>query len=168
MLYILMGAGKTSFPGILRKQHVRKLIDFRVNHDPFRDFNNIAVSDPFYTIGYGTNYITNRTQSQAFTSVHEFSNVCRNGVAPSGWVFYTSSANSACTSSSYRFTTGRITTTTGTRPAKTNFSGRSINAAGEIEITWTGADGAQSYNAFIRIPTNRYEGKSQNASLIYV
>ena len=72
-----------------------------MKHDPYRDFNNIAVSDPFYTIGYGNNYITNRTQSQAFTSVHEFSNICRNGVAPSSWIFYTSLTNSAYTLACY-------------------------------------------------------------------
>ncbi|KAI5366419.1 hypothetical protein Slin15195_G079390 [Septoria linicola] len=132
----------------------------RVNHKPFRNFVNIAVSDPFYTIGYGNNYLTNRTQSQAFTSVHEFSNVCRNGAVPTAWIFYTTSANSACTSRDYRFTTGRISTVTGSRPAKTTFTARQINSAAEVEVSWSSVANAQSYNIFVQIPTRPYEDRS--------
>ncbi|KAF7198587.1 hypothetical protein HII31_00326 [Pseudocercospora fuligena] len=131
-----------------------------VQWKPFRNFDNIAVSDPFYTLGYGNNYITNRTQSQAFTSVHEFTNVCRNGAAPVAWVFYTTSANSACTSRDYRYTTGRINAVSGSRPAKTTFRGRQLNAAGDIEVIWNAVNGAQSYNVFVQIPTSSYEDNS--------
>ena len=129
----------------------------RVNHKPFRNFSNIAVSDTFYTLGYGNNYLTNRTQSQAFTSVHELSNVCRNGVVPSAWIFYTTTEG-ACNPKGYRYTTGRINAVTGSRPAKTNFSARQINSAGEVEVTWNAVSNAQSYNVFIQIPTSEYEG----------
>lgn len=127
-------------------------------HRPFQDYNNFGVSDTFYPY-LGNNFITKRPgTSSAFTAVHEFSNVCKNGQAPVSWRFYTTSANSACSSASYRYTTGQIQSVGNvSRPPKVSPSLRRINDNGDFEVSWSPVNGAAAYSVIVEYPTGTDE-----------
>lgn len=129
----------------------------RVEHKPFRDFDNYGVSDTFYPY-LGNNFITRLPGQSAFTAVHEFTNVCRDGRTPVAWVFRTSSANSACSASSYKFTTGQIRVVSGTRPPKvTGTAIRRLNQSGDFEVTWNAVSQAAAYSVIVEYPTGTDE-----------
>ncbi|KAK0103957.1 hypothetical protein ONS96_005063 [Cadophora gregata f. sp. sojae] len=97
-----------------------------------------------------------------YVGVHEFTNVCKNGAAPVSWIFYTSSANSACSSDSYRYTGGRIPVFSNgavvTRPAKpASYSLRRINVAGDFEVNWSAVSTAAAYSIIVQYPTGTDE-----------
>ncbi|KAL2065172.1 hypothetical protein VTL71DRAFT_4313 [Oculimacula yallundae] len=133
----------------------------RVKYEPFRDFDTFGVSDPFYPF-LGNNFNTRFPGASAFTAVHEFTNICKNGAAPVSWIFYTSSANSACSSSSYRYTSGRIPVFSNgavvTRPAKpASYSLRRVNDAGDFLVSWSAVSGASAYSVIVEYPTGTDE-----------
>jgi hypothetical protein len=92
--------------------------------------------------------------SSNFTSVHELTNVCRNGAGPVGWFFLAS--DSGCgRPANYVFTSPQIGITNGvTRPGQTIPSGRRINDAGDYEITWTAVPNAAAYTVLFEVPTS--------------
>ncbi|CAN9227224.1 unnamed protein product [Alternaria alternata] len=105
----------------------------RAELKPFRDFNSFGVSDTFYPY-LGNNFLTRYLGNSAFTAVHEFSSVCKNGQAPISWRFYTTSGTAnGC------YTTGQIQAVGGvSRPAKvTGVSLRRNNDAGDFEVAWS-------------------------------
>ncbi|EAT82219.1 hypothetical protein HBI56_079350 [Parastagonospora nodorum] len=130
----------------------------RAVHAPFRGVANFGVSDAFYPLP-GNNFLTALPGNSAFTAVHEFANVCKGGQAPVSWRFYTTSANSACSSSSYRYTSGQIPATNGAvRPAKV--SGvviRRANNAGDFTVTWAPVANAVAYSVIVQYPTGTDE-----------
>lgn len=129
----------------------------RVQHTPFRDNSNFGVSDTFYPY-QGNNFLTAFPGNSAFTAIHEFLDVCKGGQAPVSWRFYTTSANSACSSSSYRYTTGQIPTTSGSRPAKVSgVSLRRVNDAGDFQVTWSAVPAAVAYSVIMEYPTGTDE-----------
>jgi hypothetical protein len=127
-------------------------------HTPFLGSSNFGVSDTFYPY-QGNNFLTAFPGQSAFTAVHEFANICKNGQVPVSWRFYTTSANSACSSSSYRYTTGQIRATSGvTRPAKvSNVSIRRTNDAGDFMISWAPVTNAVAYSVIVQYPTGTDE-----------
>jgi hypothetical protein len=127
-------------------------------HTPFRDFDSFGVGDTFYPY-LGNNFITRFPGQSAFTAVHEFTSVCRDGQAPVSWRFFTTSANSACSSSSYRFTTGQIEVVGGvSRPAKVSgVALRRANDTGEFEVDWDAVQDAAAYSVIVEYPTGTDE-----------
>ncbi|KAG9195034.1 hypothetical protein G6011_00154 [Alternaria panax] len=116
---------------------------------PFRDFNTFGVSDTFYPY-LGNNFLTRYPGSSAFTAVHEFSSVCKNGQAPVSWRFYTTSGTAnGC------YTTGQIRAVGGvSRPAKvTGVSLRRSNDAGEFTVSWSAVTRAVAYSVIVEYPT---------------
>ncbi|PVH89186.1 hypothetical protein DL98DRAFT_579887 [Cadophora sp. DSE1049] len=133
----------------------------RVKHDPYRDFNTFGVSDYFYPF-LGNNFNTRFPGSSAFTAVHEFTNVCKNGAAPVSQIFHTSSANSACSAASYRYTSGRIPVFNNgavvTRLAKpASYSLRRLNDAGDFQVNWSAVSTAAAYSIIVQYPTGSDE-----------
>jgi hypothetical protein len=130
----------------------------RVTHTPLRGTKNFGVSDTFYPFP-GNNFVTAFPGQSAFTAVHEFANVCKVGQAPVSWRFYTTSANSACSASGYRYTTGQIRTTNGVaRPAKVaNVSIRRVNDAGDFQVNWSPVSTAAAYSVIVQYPTGSDE-----------
>lgn len=125
----------------------------RTVHTPFPS-TNFGVSDVFYPF-LGNNFLTAYPGNSAFTAVHEFANVCKGGQAPVSWRFYTSSANSACSAASYRYTTGQIAVVNGaSRPAKvTGVSLRRTNDAGDFQVNWNAVSSAATYSVIVQYPT---------------
>jgi hypothetical protein len=119
-------------------------------HKPFRDFDTFGVSDTFYPY-LGNNFITRYPGNSAFTAVHEFTNVCKNGQAPVSWRFYT--VSSQC------FTTGQIRSVKGvTRPAKVSgVSLRRANDAGDFQVSWSAVPSAVAYSVIVEYPTGTDE-----------
>lgn len=109
-------------------------------------------ADTFYTQGLGTQYLTKRPGSTAYTAVHEFSATLRNGQAPVAWVFRTTSANSACHDASYRFNSGRISVTRNVaRPVQvTGLAARRTSDAGDWFVSFNALSGATSYNVLAK------------------
>jgi hypothetical protein len=130
----------------------------RAVHTPLRGTGNFGVSDAFYPYE-GNNFITAFPGQSAFTAVHEFTNVCQDGQGPVSWRFYTTSANSACSSSSYRYTTGQIRATSGVaRPGKvSNVAIRRANDAGDFTVSWAPVAGAVAYSVIVQYPTGSDE-----------
>jgi len=130
----------------------------KAEHTPFRNFDSFGVSDTFYPY-LGNNFITRFPGQSAFMAVHEFANVCKNGQIPVSWRFFTTSANSACSSSSFRYTTGLIEVVGGvSRPAKV--SGvvlRRTNDAGDFEVIWDAGQDAVAYSVIVEYPTGTNE-----------
>jgi hypothetical protein len=127
-------------------------------HAPFRGVANFGVSDAFYPFP-GNNFNTGFPGTSAFTAVHEFANVCQGSQTPVSWRFYTTSANSACSSSSYRYTTEQIAAVNGvTRPAKVpNVAIRRANDAGDFTVTWSPVANAAAYSVIVQYPTGTDE-----------
>ncbi|KAH7380212.1 hypothetical protein DE146DRAFT_288041 [Phaeosphaeria sp. MPI-PUGE-AT-0046c] len=125
----------------------------RVERKPFKSAN-FGASDTFYPYP-GNNFLTSYPGNSAFTAVHEFGNVCKGGQAPVSWRFFTSSANSACSAASYRFTTGQIRTVDGeSRPAKVSgVALRRVNDAGDFQASWNAVSSAAAYSVIVRYPT---------------
>lgn len=123
-------------------------------HTPLRDFANFGVSDTFYPF-LGNNFNTRLPGASAFTAVHEFENVCKGGADPVSWRFYTTSANTACSSANYRFTSNQIAVKSGvTRPAKAiGVQMRRTSTTGDFEITWQPVAGASAYSVIVQYPT---------------
>ncbi|KAG4419310.1 hypothetical protein IFR04_007544 [Cadophora malorum] len=133
----------------------------RVKKDPYREFNTFGVSDAFYPF-LRNNFDTRFPGSSAFTAVHEFTNICKDGAAPLAWIFYSGSANSACSVSSYRYTSGRIPVfsngTVVTRPAKAaSYSLRRINDGGDFQVNWSAVSTAAAYSIIVQYPTGTDE-----------
>jgi len=130
----------------------------RAVHAPFRGVANFGVSDAFYPF-QGNNFLTAFPGNSAFTAVHEFANVCKGGQAPVTWRFYTTSANSACSSSSYRYTTGQIPATNGAaRPARVaRVAIRRANDVGDFTVTWAPVANAVAYSVIVQYPTGTDE-----------
>lgn len=130
----------------------------KVEYTPFRDFDNFGVSDTFYPF-LGNNFITRWPGQSAFTAVHEFADVCKGGQAPVSWRFFTTSANRACSSPAYRYTTGQINVVGGvSRPAKVGgVTLRRANGAGDFEVSWSSIQGAAAYSAIVEYPTGTDE-----------
>jgi hypothetical protein len=127
-------------------------------HAPFRGVANFGVSDAFYSFP-GNNFNTAFPGTSAFTAVHEFANVCQGSQTPVSWRFYTTSANSACSSSSYRYTTEQISAVNGvTRPAKVpNVAIQRANDAGDFTVTWSPVANAAAYSVIVQYPTGTDE-----------
>jgi hypothetical protein len=130
----------------------------RIEHKPFRDSNSFGVSDTFYPYP-GNNFVTSYPGNSAFTAVHEFTNVCKGGQAPVSWRFFTTSANTACSPSTYRYTTSQIRTINGSsRPAKVSgISLRRINDAGDFQVNWSAVATASAYSVIVQYPTGTDE-----------
>ncbi|KAH8623216.1 hypothetical protein IG631_22373 [Alternaria alternata] len=125
----------------------------RAELKPFRDFNSFGVSDTFYPY-LGNNFLTRYPGNSAFTAVHEFSSVCKNGQAPVSWRFYTTSGTAnGC------YTTGQIRAVGGvSRPAKvTGVSLQRSNDAGDFEVTWSPVSRAVAYSVIVQYPTGTDE-----------
>ena len=122
----------------------------RAEHKPFRDFNTFGVSDTFYPY-LGNNFITRYPGSSAFTAVHEFSSVCKDGKAPVSWRFYTTTPG--C------FTSDQIRSVGGvSRPSKvTGVALRRLNAAGDFRVSWSVVLGAIAYSVIVEYPTGTDE-----------
>lgn len=90
-----------------------------------------------------------------FTSVHEFANICKNGVAPTSWRFVVAKpANVACASSNY-FNTNPIAAVSAVRPAQPRISSaRRVNDKGEFELQWPAVSGAVAYTALVKSYSN--------------
>ncbi|XMA07803.1 hypothetical protein WAI453_000594 [Rhynchosporium graminicola] len=132
----------------------------RVKHEPYRE-KSFGVSDTFYPLP-GNNFNERFPGASAFTAVHEFANVCKAGAAPVSWIFYTSSAISACSSVSYRFTSGSIPVFSNgavvTRPAKpASYSLSRVNDAGDFLVTWSAVSVAAAYSVIVEYPTGTDE-----------
>lgn len=119
---------------------------------------NFGVSDTFYT-NKGYNFLTRLPGSSAFTAVHEFTNVCQSDQIPVSWRFYTTSANSAYSSLSYRYTTGQIRVVGGvSRPAKVGgVSLRRTSDSGNFTVGWSAVTGAAAYSVIVQYPTGTDE-----------
>jgi hypothetical protein len=130
----------------------------RLEHKPFRNFNSFGVSDTFYPY-LGNNFITSYPSSSAFTAVHEFANICKGGQPPTSWRFYTTSANSACSSSTYQFTTNQVRATNGvSRPAQVSgVSLRRSSDAGDFLVSWSAVPSATAYSVIVQYPTGSDE-----------
>jgi hypothetical protein len=130
----------------------------RAVHSPSRGVANFGVSDAFYPFP-GNNFVTAFPGQSAFTAVHEFVNVCKGGQAPVSWRFYTTSANSACSASSYRYTTGQIAAVSGVaRPGKVaNVAVRRASDAGDFTVTWAPVASAVAYSVIVQYPTGTDE-----------
>lgn len=127
-----------------------------IEHKPFRDFNNFGVSDTFYPF-LGNNFITKFPGASPFTAIHEFRSVCKGGIAPKSWVFYTTS-DGACSPKGYRYTTGEIKTVGDVRrPSKVTPSLRRINDAGDFEVSWSPVADASAYSVIVEYPTGTDE-----------
>ena len=125
----------------------------RAELKPFRDFDSFGVSDTFYPY-LGNNFLTKYPGNSAFTAVHEFSNVCKNGQAPVSWRFYTTSGTSnGC------YTTGQIRAVGGlSRPAKVaGVSLRRSNDAGDFQVSWSPVSSATAYSVIVEYPTGTDE-----------
>ncbi|KAF3054202.1 hypothetical protein E8E11_012018 [Didymella keratinophila] len=124
------------------------------SHVPYRDFNTFGVSDTFYPY-LGNNFVTRLPGQSAFTAVHEFTDVCKNGLAPVSWCFFTTSADSACSASNYRFTTSQIEVVGGvSRPGKVSgVALRRANDAGDFEVGWDAVQDAVAYSVTVEYPT---------------
>lgn len=127
-------------------------------YTPFRNFNNFGVSDTFYP-WLGNNFITRFPGQSAFTAVHEFADVCKGGQTPVSWRFFTTSANSACSSPNYRYTTGQIDVVGGvSRPSKVDgVALRRANDAGDFEVNWSAVQGVAAYSVIVEYPTGTDE-----------
>ncbi|KAL2071201.1 hypothetical protein VTL71DRAFT_12436 [Oculimacula yallundae] len=133
----------------------------RVKHDPLRSSENFGVGDALYPFK-GNNFIEKFPGKSAFTSVHEFTNVCKSGAtgdAPVSWVFYTTTANSACSAANFKFTTASIPVYNNgavvTRPAKpASYSSKRVNDAGDFKVTWSEVPDAAAYSVIVEYPTN--------------
>lgn len=125
----------------------------RAEHKPFRPENDFGASDTFYP-NVGTNYITRLPGKSAFTAVHEFANVCKNGAAPVSWRFYTTST-STCMPANYRYTTGQVRSVSGvSRPATVSgVSLRRANDEGEFAVSWAAVSRAAAYSVIVQYPT---------------
>ncbi|KAI4671030.1 uncharacterized protein J4E88_009425 [Alternaria novae-zelandiae] len=125
----------------------------RAELKPFRDFDSFGVSDTFYPY-LGNNFLTKYPGNSAFTAVHEFSSVCKNGQAPVSWRFYTTSGTSnGC------YTTGQIRAVGGvSRPAKVaGVSLRRSNDAGDFQVSWSPVSSATAYSVIVEYPTGTDE-----------
>jgi hypothetical protein len=125
----------------------------KAEHMPFRNFDSFSVSDTLYPY-LGNNFITRFPGQSAFTAVHEFANVCKNGQAPISWHFFTTSANSACSAEGYRYTTGQIEIVRGvSMPSKvSDVALRRANDAGDFEISWDAVQDAGAYSVIVQCP----------------
>jgi hypothetical protein len=125
----------------------------RAELKPFRDFNSFGVSDTFYPY-LGNNFLTRYPGNSAFTAVHEFSSVCKNGQAPVSWRFYTTSgtANGCYTTEQIR-AVGDVS-----RPAEvTDVSLRRSNDAGDFQVSWSPVSRAVAYSVIVQYPTGTDE-----------
>jgi hypothetical protein len=122
----------------------------RTEHTPFRNFDSFGVSDPFYPY-LGNNFITRYPSNSAFTAIHEFTNVCKNGQAPVSWRFFTNFPN--C------YTTGQVAVVGGVaRPAQVSgVSLRRISDAGYFQVNWSAVSRAVAYSVIVEYPVGTDE-----------
>lgn len=130
----------------------------RVERKPFQDNNNFGVSSTYFP-NLGNNFVTRQPDKSAFTAVHEFTDVCKDGSAPVAWVFYTTSTNSCGAPAGYRYTSPRVDVVGGvSRPAKVAGTAlRRTNAAGDFTVSWAAATGAAAYSVIVEYPTGTDE-----------
>ncbi|CEH16189.1 hypothetical protein CBOM_06055 [Ceraceosorus bombacis] len=129
----------------------------RVRQTPVRDFGKLSISDPDYTTTGGQNYRQDRTRGD-YISVHDFTNVCRNGQAPVQFQFYVVQTLTATCAGNGRnwFKSRPINVVRGGSKAGQApiTSARRINSNGDYEVRWNAVTGAASYNIIYQTYTS--------------
>jgi hypothetical protein len=98
-----------------------------------------------------------RRRRSDYISVHEFTNVCRNGAAPVSWQFYiVKPSGIQCANNGQNwFKSRQIAVTRGvSRPAQARITAaRRTNDAGDYELSWAAVSGAASYSVILQTYT---------------